>query len=137
MNRLFVLSFENEIYRASSSKYYVPKVEIKDFNVLIDEKTFSAIPIKNKEEAYEQIIEMSKNNDYATGNLLDYKYFSKHYRLIAIDLSKQTQLEKPDLKQQVNFIERLEKNEGATMFFIIEKKEETTFDLPHNSVTVV
>ena len=62
---------------------------------------------------------MNKNNDYTTGNLLDYKYFPKHHRLIAIDLSKQFELENPDLKQQINFIGRLERNEGATMFFII------------------
>ena len=66
---------------------------------------------------------MSKNNDYTTGNLLDYESFSKHYRLIATDLSKQNELENPDLKQQINFIGRLERNEGATMFFIIEKKK--------------
>ena len=59
-NRLFVSSFENEIDRTCFSKYYVPKVEIKDFNVLIDGKSFFEIPVKNKEEAYEAIIEMSK-----------------------------------------------------------------------------
>ena len=64
---------------------------------------------------------MSKHNDYTTGNLLDYKYFSKHYKLIAIDFSKQIELENLDLQQQINFIGRLE--EDATMFFIIEKKK--------------
>ena len=79
---------------------------------------------------------MSKNNDYTTGNLLDYKYFSKHCKLIPIDLSKQIELESPDLKQQINFIGGLE--EDATMFFIIEKKEEEkTFDFSQNSLTVV
>ena len=89
VNRLFVLSFENENDRTSFSKYYVPNVQIKDFNVLIDGKSFFDMPIKNGEETYEQIIEMGRNNDYTTGNLLDYEYFSKHYKLIAIDLSKQ------------------------------------------------
>ena len=70
---------------------------------------------------------MSKNNDYTTGNLLDYEYFKDHYKLIAIDLSKQIELENPDLKQQVNFIRRLEEN-NATMSFIVKKKEETIFD---------
>ena len=78
--------------------------------MLIDEKTFSEIPVKNKEEAYEATIEMSKNNDYTTGNLLDYEYFKDHYKLIAIDLSKQIELENPDLKQQINFIGRLQEN---------------------------
>ena len=79
---------------------------------------------------------MSRNNDYTTVNLLDYEYFSEHYKLIAIDLSKQTELENPDLKQKINFIEKLEEN-NATMFSIIEKKEETTFDFSQNPVTVV
>ena len=68
---------------------------------------------------------MSKNNDYTIGNLLDYEYFSKHYKLITIDLSKQTELENPNLKQQINIIERLQ--EDATMFFIIEKKKRNHF----------
>ena len=71
VNRLFVLSFENEDDRTSFSKYYVPKVDIKDFNVLIDGRPFFEIPVKNKEEVYEKIIEMSKTNDYTTDNLLD------------------------------------------------------------------
>ena len=98
LNRLFVLSFENETDRTSFSKYYVPKVETKDFNVLTDGKPFLEIPVKNKEEAYKNIIEMSKNNDYTTDNLLDYEYFKVHYQLIAIDLSKQMELENFDLK---------------------------------------
>ena len=121
----------------SYSKYYVPNVQIKDFNVLIDGKRFFDMPIKNVVETYEQIIEMWRNNDYTTGNLLDYEYFSKHYKLIAIDLSKQIELENPDLKQQINFIGRLERNEGATLFFITEKSEETTFEFSQNAVTVV
>ena len=80
---------------------------------------------------------MARDNDYTTGNLLDYEYFSKHYKLIAIDLSKQIELENPDLKQQINFIGRLEREGGATMFFIIEKSEETTFEFSQNAATVV
>ena len=80
---------------------------------------------------------ISKNNNYTTGNLLDYEYFSKQYKLIAIDLSKQIELENPDLKQQINFIGKLERNEGASMFFIIEKPEETTFEFSQNSATII
>ena len=70
---------------------------------------------------------VSKNNDYTTGNLLDYEYSSKHYKLIVIDLSKQIDLENLDLRQQINFISKLE-DDNATIFFIIEKSEETTFE---------
>ena len=136
VNRLFVLLFENEEERTSFLRYYVPKVEIKDFNVLIDRKSFLDVPVKSKEEAYEKIISISKNNDYTTGNLLDYEYFSKHYKLIAIDLCKQIKLENPNLKQQINFIGKLEADE-ATMFFIIEKSEETTFESSQNSASII
>ena len=75
--------------------------------MLIDGKSFFDMPMKNDEETYEQIIEMGRNNDCTTCNLLDHEYFSKHYKLIAIDLSKQIELENPDLQQQINFIGRL------------------------------
>ena len=137
VNRLFVLSFSrnnNTDCRYSFSNYYVPKVKVNDFNILIDGKSFFDLSVKTDEEAYEKIIDMSNNGDYTTGNLLDYAYYKKHYRLIAIDLSKQTKLK--DL-QQINFIGKILRNIGATMFFIIEKSEETTFNFSQNSVTVV
>ena len=131
-NRLFVLSFErieesNVIrdYRDSFSHYYVPNIEIKGFNVLIDGKGSSNFPIKNEEEAYEKIMDISNNNEYKTDNLLDFVYFKENCRLIVFDLSKETKLKDP---QQINFIGKLEgQNSGATIFFIIEKSEEIIF----------
>ena len=76
------------------------------------------MPVKNKEEAYEKIIEMSNNNYCTTGNLLDFAYFKTNYRLIAIGLSKQTKLKDP---QQISFIGKLLNTRGGTMFFIIAK----------------
>ena len=63
VNWLFFLSFENEDNRIFFSKYHTPNVEIKDFNLLTDGKSFFNTPIKNKEEAYEKTIEMKTNND--------------------------------------------------------------------------
>ena len=80
---------------------------------------------------------MGTDNDYTTGNFLDYEYFSKHYKLISIDLSKQVELQNSDLKQQINLIGKLERNKGATMFFIIERSEEITFKFSQNSETIV
>ena len=142
VSRLFVLSFERieeknvqKDHSDSVPHCYVPNVEIKGFNVLIDGKSFFDLPVKNEEEAYEKIIEMSNNNDYTTGNLLDFAYFKENYRLIAIDLSKQTKLKDP---QQINFIGKLEgQNNGATMFFIIEKSEETTLEFLQNSGNIL
>ena len=102
----------------------------------VDGKFFFDVPAKDKKKTYKSITEISKINDYTTGNLLDYKYFSKHYKLIAIDLSKQTELENPDLKQQINFIDKLEEDE-ATIFFVIKKSEETSFEFLQNAVSII
>ena len=77
-------------------------------------------------------MDMSNNNDYTTGNLLDFAYFKEDYILIAIDLSKQTKLKDP---QQISFIGRLLNTRGVTLFFIIEKSKETTFNFSQNSAT--
>ena len=61
--------------RDSFSDYYVTNVEVKDFNVLISGKNFFDLQVKNEEEAYETVMDMSNNNDYTTGNLLDFGYF--------------------------------------------------------------
>ena len=88
VNRLFVLAYQTANDRQSYSQFYLPRVMVKDFNVIIDKLAFFDLPIKTEEEAYEKIIDISRNNEYTTGNLLDYDYFKKYYKLIAIDLSK-------------------------------------------------
>ena len=71
----------NNDSRYSYSNYYVPKNEINDFNILIDGKSFFDLAVKNEEQAYEKIIEVSNNNDYTTGNLLDFAYFKKKLQI--------------------------------------------------------
>ena len=66
---------------------------IKDYNVIIDKLAFFDLLIKNEEEAYDKITDISKSYEYTTGNLLDYDYFKKYYKLIVIDLSKQQVLQ--------------------------------------------
>ena len=80
VNRLFVLSFENENGRTSHSTYYLPKVEIKDYNVMIDGKNFFDQPINSMTKTYEIIrnIATGQEDDYTTGCLLDYSYFKDH-----------------------------------------------------------
>ena len=124
VNRLFVLAYQTAYDRQSFSQFYLPRVMIKDYNVIIDKLAFFDLPRKTEEEAYEKIIDISRNNEYTTGNVLDYDYFKNYYKLIAIDLSKQIELEEnEDLIQQINFIGRLEQAFNA--FIIIEKKENT------------
>ena len=94
------------------------------------------MPVKNEEEVYEKIIDISRNSEYTTRNLLDYDYFKKYYKLIALDLSKQQVLqETKDLIQQIHFIGRLE--EVSNIFIIIEKKEETILEFSQNFANVL
>ena len=138
VNRLFVLSFENEDDRTSFYKYYVLNVENKDYNVLIDGKAFFELPVKSLEERYEKITQIIDHSGYFTrGNLLDFKYFKEHYKLIAIDLSKQIELEDKELLQQINFIGKIDRTNGAFMFFVIEKKEETVIEFSQNYASIV
>ena len=121
VNRLFVLAYRIADDRQSFSRFYLPIVMIIDYNVIIGKVAFFDLPIKTEEAAYEKIIYISRNNEYRTGNLLDYDYFKKYYKLIAIDLSKKQVLqENADLIQQINFIGKLE--EASNIFIIIEKK---------------
>ena len=132
VNRLFVLAYgQDNNDKQSFSRFYLPNVMVKDYNVIIDKLAFFDLPIKTEEEAYEKIIDISRSNEYTTGNLLDYDYFKKYYNLIAIDLSKQQVLqENKDLIQQINFIGRLTK--AAKVFIIIEKKENAILEVSQN-----
>ena len=84
VNRLFVLSFENEAQRTSYKRYYLPAVEIKDYNVMIDGQNFFDHPLKNNLRTYDSIrkITIGEGDDYTTGCLLDYNYFEKYYKMI-------------------------------------------------------
>ena len=136
INRLFVLAYQAADNRQSFFEFYLPKVMVKYFNVIIDKLPFFDLPIKTEEEAYEKTVDISKNDEYTTGNLLDYDYFKKYYKLIAIDLSKQQILqENEDLIQQINFIGRI--NEVANVFIIIEKKEHTILEFSQNFAEVL
>ena len=103
VNRLFVLAFENDAQRTSNKRYYIPNVEIKDYNVMIDGKNFFDQPVKNKVTC-ENIrkIATGQGDDYTTGCLSDYIYFKNYYKMIAVDLRKQQVLDAdPKAIQQI------------------------------------
>ena len=92
INRLFVLPIKNGNDDPTIDyfdKYYIPLVEIKDFNTLINNKPFFDQPVKNKQEAYEKLTKISRNNDYTTRNLLDYLHHKQYYKIMPIELSRQ------------------------------------------------
>ena len=102
--------FENDAQRTSNKRYYIPNVEIKDYNVTIDGKNFFDQPVKNDKVTHNNIrkIVTGQENDYTTGSLLDYTYFKNYYKMIVMDLSEQQTLD-DDSKaiQQINFCSKL------------------------------
>ena len=122
VNRLFVLAFENDAQRTSNKRYCIPNIEIRDYNVMIDGKNFFDQPIKNMIKTYETIrkITIGQGDDYTNGCLLDYTYFKKYYKMIAVDLSKQQALDvDPKAIQQINFTANLDRADNTRIYFIL------------------
>ena len=138
VNRLFV--FENDDDRTSHSDYYLPNVEIKDYNIMINGENFFNQPIKNNKVTYENIkkIATGQRDDYTTGCLLDYPYFMDTYKMIAVDLSKQQALvSDPKAIQQINFTANLDRTGNTRVYFILEEAKETILDFSQGSVKVL
>ena len=103
-------------------------------------ETFFDQPINSMTKTYKNIrkIAIGQGDDYTTGCLLDYPYFKDHYKLIAIDLSKQQALNTdPRAIQQINFTANLDSNANTTMFFIIEEVKETVLNFLKGDVKVL
>ena len=124
VNRLFVLAFENDTDRASHNTYYLPNVEIKDYNIIINGENFFDHPVKDNKLTYENIrkIAIGRGDDYKTGCLLDYPYFRDNYKMIVVYLSKQQALDAdPRAIQQINFTANLEEDNRRIYFKVIIK----------------
>ena len=140
VNRLFVLAFENDDDRTSDDQYYLPTVEIKDYNIMINGGNFFDQPIKNNKVTYENIrkIATGQGGDCTTGCLLDYPYFADTYKMIAVDLSKQQALDAdPRAIQQINFTANLDRAGNTRVCFILEKAKEAILDFSQGTVKVL
>ena len=95
VNRIYVLAFEYDTQKLSHSGYYLPNVEIRNNNVMINGEKIFHQPVKGNKVTYENIrkIAIGQGDDYTTGCLLDYPYFKDSYKKIAVDLSKQVVLD--------------------------------------------
>ena len=130
VNRHFVLAFENDDQRTSSKGYYIPNVEIKDNNIMIDGKNFFDQPVKNDKVTYDNIrkIAIGPGDGYTTICLLE-TYFRKFYKMIVADLSKQQALDAdPKAIQQINFKANLDRAVNKRFYFILEEAIETVFE---------
>ena len=140
VNRLFVLAFENDNHRSSTRRYNLPTVEIKDYNIMINGENFFDQPIKNNKVTYENIrkIATDQGDDYTTGCLLDYPYFTDTYKVIAVDLSKQQALDAdPIAIQQINFTANLDRAGNTRVYFILEEATETILHFSQGTVKLL
>ena len=132
--------FEDDAQRTSNKRYYIPNVKIKDDNVMIDGKNIFDQPVKNIKVTYENIrkIATGRGDDYMTGCLLDYTYFKKYYKMIAIDLSKQPAPDSdPKAIQQINFTANVDRDGNTRFYFILEGAKETVFEFSQGTVKVL
>ena len=134
VNRLFVLAFENDDDRTSNDQYYLPTVEIKDNNIMINGENFFDQPIKNRGVTYDNIrkIATGQRDDYTTGRLLHYPYFTDTYNMIAVDLSKQQALD-----ADPNFTANLDRAGNTRVYIILEEAKETILDFSQGTVKVL
>ena len=109
VNRLFVMAYnraDNQATRNEQRKYYLPRIDLEKYNVIIDGRNFYDNPIESDIEKYRELkkVMIGKGEDYTTGSLLDFNYFDKYYKLVAVDLSKQKKLDAdPRAIQQIKF----------------------------------
>ena len=134
------MAFESDDNRTAHDSYYLPTVEIKDYNTMINGENFFDQPIKNNKVTYENIrkIAAGQGDDYTTGSLLDYPYLKDTYKMIAVDLSKQQALDAdPRAIQQINFTANLDRAGNTRVYFILEESKEAILDFSQGTVKVL
>ena len=140
VNRLFVMAYnrvDGQPTRNGQQKYYLPRIHLNKYNVIIDGRNFYDNPIESDIEKYRELkkVMIGKGEDYTTGSLLDFNYFDKHYKLVAVDLSKQKELDAdPRAIQQIEFKYMLGAN--STIYCVLEKSKETILEFNKGTVKV-
>ena len=140
VSRLFVMAYNRENgqpTRTGQQKYYLPRIDLEKYNVIIDGRNFYDNPIESDIEKYRELkkVMIGKGEDYTTGSLLDFNYFDKHYKLVAVNLSKQKELDAdPRAIKQIEFKYMLGTN--STIYWILEKSKETILEFYKGTVKV-
>ena len=135
-NRLAAAN-DNQFNKDGQQIYYLPRNDLNKYIVIIDGRNFYDNPIESDIEKYRELkkVMIGNGEDYTTGSLLGYNYFKKYYKLIAVDLSKQKELdEDPRAIQQIEFKYMLETN--STIYWVLEKSKETILAFHKGTVKV-
>ena len=141
VNRLFVIAYnrvDGQPNRDDQQKYYLPRIDLNKYNVIIDGRNFYDNPIESDIEKYRELkkVMTGKGEDYTAGSLLDFNYFYKQYKLVAVDLSKQKELDAdPRAIQQIEFKYMLGTN--STIYWVLEKSKETILEFYKGTVNKV
>ena len=140
VNRLFVMAYNRangQPTRNGQQKYYLPRIDLEKYNVVINGRNLYDNPIESDIEKYRELkkVMIGKGGDYTIGSLLDFNYFDKHYKLVAVDLSKQKELDAdPRAIQQIEFKYMLGTN--STIYWVLEKSKETILEFYKGTVKV-
>ena len=140
VNRLFVMAYNRangQPTRNGQQKYYLPRIDLEKYNVIIDGRNFYDNPIESDIEKYRELkkVMIGKEEDYTTGSLLDFNYYDKHYKLVAVDLSKQKELDAdPTAIQQIEFKYMLGTN--STIYWVLEISKGTTLEFYRGTVKI-
>ena len=140
VNRLFVMAYnrvDGQPTRNGQRKYYLPRISLNKYSVIIDGRNVYDNPIEIDIEKYRELkkVMIGEGEDYTTESLLDFNYFHKHYKLVAVDLSKQKELDAdPRAIQQIEFKYMLGTN--STIYWVLEKSKETIFEFYKRTVKV-
>ena len=138
VNRLFAMAYNSENgqpTRNGQQKYYLPRTDLKKYNVIIDGSNFYDNPIETNIEKYRELkkVMIGKGEDYTTGSLLDFNYFDKHYKLVAVDLSKQKELDAdPRAIQQTEFKYMI--GTSSIIYWVLEKSKGTILEFYKETV---
>ena len=141
VNRLFAMAYSraynNQPNKNDQRKYYLPRIDLEKYNIIIDGRNFYDNPIESDIEKYRELkkVMTGKEEDYTTGSLLDFNYFNKHYKLVAVDLSKQKELHAdPRAIQQIEFKYMLQTD--STIYCVLEKSKETILEFYKGTLKV-
>ena len=134
VNRLFVMAYNRANGQPTRNR---PRIDLEKYNVIIDGRNSYDNPIESNIEKYREFkkVMIGKGEDYTTGSLLDFNYFDKHYKLVAVDLSKQKELDAdPRAIQQIEFRYILGTN--STIYWVLENSKETILEFYKGTVKV-
>ena len=140
VNRLFVMAYNRangQPTRKGQRKYCLPRISLNTYNVVIDGRSFYDNPFESDIEKYRELkkVMIGKGEDYTMGSLLDFNYFYKHYKLVAVDLSKQKELDAdPRAIQQIEFKYMLQKD--STIYWVLVKSKKTILEFYKGTVKV-